>query len=159
MPNANNIIQGAATVSIGGTDIGYTDGGVTWRHESTFVDVEADQAVGVVRKGRQLEKMFVTTTMLEITLANLRIATMQPAGNLSGSTLTIGYNNSCWTDELQIILVGPGPNCGTRTATFVRCVAMGTREYNSQRTEATMIEVEFEVLKQSSGAFGTIVDS
>ena len=75
------------------------------------------------------------------------------------TTLTIGYNNSCWTDELAIILVGPGPNCGTRTATFAKCVSMGTREYNMQREEATVLEVEFEVLKQTDGSFGTIVDS
>ena len=158
MANANNIIIGAASVSVGGTDIGFTQGGTIWRHESTFIDVEADQAVGTVRKGRSLEKMFVVTNMLEVTLANLRMAMMQPAGNLSGSTLTLGYNNSCWTDELQIILTGPGPNCGTRTATFVRCVAMGNREYNMQRENATVLEVEFEVMKQNDGTFGTIVD-
>jgi len=159
MGNANNIIIGAASVSIGGTDVGFTTGGASWRYEPTFIDVEADQAVGVVRKGRSLERMFVTTTLLEVTLEQIRLATMQPQGNLSGQTLTLGYNNSCWTDEVAIVLTGVGPNCGTRVFTFTKCVAMGNREYNMSREEPVQFEVEFEVLKDSSGNFGTVVDS
>ena len=84
---------------------------------------------------------------------------MLPSANLSGSTLTLGYNGACWTDEVAIVLVGPGPSCGTRTFTFTKGVSMGTREYNMQRDAATQFEVEIEVLKDSSGNFGTIVDS
>lgn len=159
MGNANNIIIGAAAVSIGGTDVGFTTGGAAVRYEPTFIDVEADQAVGVVRKGRSLERMYVTTTLLEVTLEQIRLAMMQPAGNLAGNTLTLGYNNSCWTDEVAIILTGVGPNCGTRTFTFSKCVAMGNREYNMSREEPVQFEVEFEVLKDTNGNFGTIVDS
>jgi hypothetical protein len=157
--DSNNILIGAATVSIDGADIGYTKGGTTVRYEPEFIDVMADQAVGVVRKGRSLERMYVTTTMLEITLLNLRKSFMQPAANLSGSTLTIGYNDSCWVDEVALVLVGKGPSCGSRTFTFSKCVSFGTREYNMMREEETAFEVEFEVLKNSSGTFGTIVDA
>ena len=50
--DATKIIIGAATVSVGGTDVGYTKGGVTVRYEPEFIDVIADQAVGVVKKAR-----------------------------------------------------------------------------------------------------------
>jgi len=159
MPNADNIIIGAAQVSIGGSDVGYTKGGVTVRYEPEFVDVIADQAVGVVRKGRSLERMYVMTTLLEVTLNQIRLAFMQPQANLSGQTLTLGYDDSCWVDEVAIVLVGVGPSCGTRTFTFSKCVTFGTREYTMQREEETAFEVEFEILKDSNGAFGTIVDS
>jgi hypothetical protein len=161
--DANNIIIGAAEVQINGTDVGYTKGGTTVRYEPEFIEVMADQAVGVVRKARSLERMFVTTSMLEVSLEQLRRAFMQPSVNLSGSTLTLGYNNACWVEELAIVLVGSAPGaagvCGTRTFTFGRCVTFGTREYNMQREEETAFEVEFEILKDNLGHFGTIIDS
>jgi len=159
MGTADNIIVGAADITINGVDIGFTTGGATFRYEPEFLEIIADQSVGVVRKARTLERSFVTTTLLEVTLERIRQAFMQPAVNLSGSTLTLGYNNACWVDELAIVLTGSSPGCGTRTFTFSKCVAMGTREYNMQRDEATAFEVEFEVLKDANGEFGTIVDS
>jgi len=159
--NADNIIVGAADVSIGGSDVGFTKGGVVVRYEPEFLAIKADQAVGTVRKARTDESVFVQTTLLEVTLERMRQAFMQPASNLTGggSTLTIGYNNACWVEELAIILVGQSPGCGTRTFTFTKCIAMGSREYNMQRDEETAFEVEFEVLKLANGTFGTIVDS
>ena len=157
--DANNIIIGAAQVSINGSDVGFTKGGTRVRYEPEFVDIMADQAVGVVRKARSLERMYVVTTVLEVTLEIIRLAFMQPAANLSGSTLTLGYNDSCWTDEVAITLVGVSPGCGTRTFTFGKAVTFGTREYAMTREEETAFEIEFEVLKDASGVFGTIVDS
>lgn len=157
--NADNIIIGAAQVKFDGTDVGYTKGGTTFRYEPEFIDVMADQAVGVVRKARSLERAYVKTTLLEVTLSQIRRAFMFPTGNLSGSTLTLGYNNTCWTEETAIVLITVSPSCGTRTWTFARCVAFGTREYNMTRDEETAFEVEFEILKDSNGHFGTCVDS
>ena len=157
--DAGNIVVGAATLSVAGTDIGYTKGGVSIRQEQTFLDVEADQAVGVVRKARTLERLYVKTMMLEVTLSNLRRAFMYPAANLVGSTLTLGYNNACWVDEVALVIVGPSPDCGTRTVTLTRCVKFSTIEYSMKRDEETAIEVEFEALKDASGHFGTMVDT
>ena len=157
--NANNIIVGAAVVSLDGNDVGFTKGGVAVRYEQEQVEIMADQAVGVVRRARSLERMFVTTTLLEVTLEQLRRAFMLPSSALSGSTLTLGYNDSCWVDEVEITLVGKSPGCGTRTFTFTKCVTFGEREYVMQREEETAFEIEFECLKNSDGEFGTVVDS
>jgi hypothetical protein len=159
--NAENIIVGAADVSVGGADVGFTKGGVSVRYEPEFLSIKADQAVGTVRKARTDESMFVKTMLLEVTLERMRQAFMQPSSHLTGGgkTLTLGYNNACWVDEVTIILVGVSPGCGTRTFTFTKCVAMGTREYNMQRDEETSFEVEWEIVKDANGIFGTIVDS
>ena len=158
--NASNIVIGAATITIGGTDVGHTIDGVTIRHAPEFVDVESDQSAGIVRKGRQIERMYVSTTLLEVTLENLRKAMMFPTANLQGGTLlTLGYNDSCWTDEHQIVITGPGPSCGTRTFTLTKCVSMAESEYQMQRTQEVRFAVEFECLKDSNGQFGTILDS
>jgi len=159
MADANNILIGAATVSLDAVDVGYTKGGTTVRYEPEFIDVMADQAVGVVRKARSLERMFITTTLLELTLENIRLAFMVPAAQLSGSVLTLGYNNACWVDELAIVLVGVANTCTTRTFSFTKCIAFGTKEYAMRRDEETAFEVSFEALKDASGNFGTITDS
>ncbi len=62
-------------------------------------------------------------------------------------------------DEVAITLVGTGLNCGTRTFTFPKAVTFGEREYTMQREEPVQFEVEFEILKDANGEFGTIVDS
>jgi hypothetical protein len=161
--NADNILIGAAQVDIDGTDVGFTKGGTTVRYEPEFIDVMADQAVGVVRKARSLERMFVTTTLLEVTLEQIRLSFMQPATHLvGGSVLTLGYNDSCFVDELAIVLTGPGPGtgglCGTRVWTFPKCISFGTKEVAMTREEETSFEVEFEILKDANGNFGTVVD-
>jgi len=157
--NANNIIVGAAIVKIDGVDIGYTRGGVTLRYEPEWIEVIADQAVGVVRRARSLERMFVVFTTIEASLARIREAWMLPTDKLAGDTLTLGYNNSCFVDDVAVILVGSGPSCGTRTVSLTSCVSVGNSEYNQTREEEVGFEMELEVLKQNDGTFGTIVDT
>lgn len=158
MPNADNVIIGAATIAIDGSDIGYTMGGTEFRYEPTYIKVEADQAQGVVKIGRQSESAFLTVRMLEITLTRLRQAFNQPSGNLTGSTLLIGYNNACTINEHSIVLTGVGPDCEPRTWTLFRAVSIGNVTYSMSREEATVFEVEFELLKNESGIFGFVAD-
>lgn len=157
--NADNIIIGACTISIDAVDVGFTKGGTRIRYEPEFIQVMADQAVGTVKIGRSNERMYVVTTLLEATLDRIREAFNQPAGNLVGSTLTLGYNNSCTINEHELVLVGVGPSCGLRTITMLRAVALGNREYAMTREEEVAFEVEFECLKDANGHFGTMVDS
>lgn len=285
MGTADNIIVGAASIYLDGVDIGFTKGGATVRYEQEQFEVAADQVVGIVRKARSLERMFVSTTMLEPTLERLRQAFMLPETSLrpelvtngdfatgdltgwtdvsnggavsvvaqvcildgsgvgkwakinnnveipvvvgetyvltfittgddvtlmgvfgtdtvsagshsyewtanassiavggfdfesqqnsssaiddisiklktpGGDTLVLGYNDSCWVDEIVIVLVGKGLGCGTRTFTFAKCVTFGEREYTMQREEEVAFEVEFECLKDATGNFGSIIDS
>ena len=123
--NADNIIVGAAEVQIDGTDVGYTQGGVSVRYESEVIDIFADQAVGVVKKARSSERMFVTTTLLEATLSQIRRAFMIPSAQLSVNSLTLGYNNACWVEELAITLIGFGtvlrhPNLDVHEVRYLR---------------------------------------
>jgi len=157
--NPDNIIIGAATVSIDSSDIGYTRGGCSVTYVPSFVDVIADQAVGIVKKGRTEEKMTVKTSCLEVTLQRMLEAYGQPASNLSGSTLTLGYNNSCSLTERSVVIVGMAPQCKTRTFTLGRCIAIGQRDYQMTRENPTSFDIEFEVLKDSTGHFGTVIDS
>ena len=105
MPNASNVLIGQATISIDGTDIGYTKGGTTLRRAVTWVEVKADQHPGVVRMGRSEERLTIKTTLLEGTLENLRVALGYPSSSLTngGNTLTLGDNNVCSVEEHEIV--------------------------------------------------------
>lgn len=158
MANASNIIIGTAAIAIDGQDIGFTMGGLEFRWEPTFREIEADQAQGVVKIGRISEKAFLVVRMLEVTLARLRQAFNQPSANLAGSTLLLGYNNACAINEHQIVLTGVGPDCEARTWTLFRAVSIGNVTYAMSREEETVLEVEFQLLKNDSGAFGYVAD-
>lgn len=156
-----NIIIGSCAVEIGGDEVGYTKGGVSIRYEPDFVDIMADQGFGTVLKRKINEKMFITTTFLEVSQDRIMQAFGMPSSSQSGSTLTFGtLNATCGAGvELEIGLTGVGPDCGVRTFFFGRCVAIGTREYKMSVEDAVMFEVEFECLKDASGHFGTCIDS
>jgi len=156
--DAGNILIGAPTIEINGSDIGYTRGGAKIAYTRDMVSVDADQAVGIVRKARSMEKCMISFNLLEVSLEQMRIALMQPAGNLVGSVLTIGYNNSCWVEENEIILTGPGPDCGDRVFTFPKCISEGNVDYEMKRDAAVEMKMEFEALKDTSGHFGTVED-
>ncbi len=160
--DSGNIIVGAASLSIGGVDVGFTSGGVTLRRSNEFLDVEGDQNAGVIRKEPTMEKMFVNTTMLEATLVNLRKAMNDPTGNApSGSSLDFGSASPSST-EAQLIITGKAPNAGTRTYTFYRAIAVEDVEHMAgARDQASVIPVGFELLKDENqnNKFGFVVDS
>jgi len=157
--NSDNITLGSAVISLDSTDVGYTEGGVQVRHNSEFIDVIADQASGVVKKFRSLERMYIKFTMLEVTLENMKIAMMQPDGNLVGSVLTLGYNDACWVREHAVTIVGKGDNCATRTWQFDRAIITGERTLDMKHDGLTMLELEMEIMKDDTGAFGSVTQA
>jgi len=159
-----NIVFGAVTsISLDGTDIGFTTGGVTYTKQKEHTDVELDQVIGVGKKYKSMERLFVETTLAEATLANLQRAFDEPAGNMvqSGSQLDIG-GNSATASEHTMTLVGKGPNSGTRTFSLYIVVSVDETAYIAgSRTEAGTVPVRFECLKDPDQGykFGAIVDS
>jgi hypothetical protein len=161
-PNCSpdNLTIGAATICIDGSDVGLTTGGTTIRFDNTFIDVEADQIPGIARKFRESQRAFITTTLLEVSLEQIRIALGLPAANLTTATsLSLGYNAACFLPEVSMVICGPSPGCGCRTWEFDRVVSASSPEYSMTKTEAVQMEVEFEVLADcSTGNFGTVTD-
>lgn len=149
MGAAANIVVGPATLTFNSVDLGFTKDGVRLRMEREYVDVMADQAKGVVKKEKALERFYVATTLLEHTLANLLMAWDQPTGSL-------GSPNA---QQHQLVVVGLNPNGLARTFTLPRAISHAEAEVNYGREEETAMEVEFECLKGNGGSFGTVVDT
>lgn len=163
MGNQNNIIVGAASLKIDGIDVGFTQGGVSFRKQNDYVDVEADQLGGVARKVKTGERAFLTTTLAEATLRNLRLAMAEPSGNqYSGSALSLGQG-TLTTQEHTITVTGKAPDgVTTRTYTFTRCIAVDEVEHLiGSRDTASTIPIGFELLKDPAygDTFGRIIDT
>ena len=159
--NTDNIIVGSSILCCDGICLGLTTGGTTIRLESEFGEVIADQFTGSALKFRSLERFFIATTLLEVTLDQLRIAFGYPAANLVGGTsLCLGYNSVCYQNEKELVVKGPGPGCGCRTWVFDRVTNVQTSvEYQMFRDQATQLAVEFEALKSCpEGSFGKVID-
>jgi len=156
-----NIIVGPAALSINSVDVGFTQGGVTFRKSKDFVDVDADQMGGVARKVATFERAFVTTTLLEATLNNIHKIMNEPSTNLSSSMLSFGTANP-ETFEYVLTVTGDAPDGGTRTYTFHRAVSVGEIDHMiGSRDNPSVIPVEFELLKDpaNNSRFGYAVDT
>ncbi len=159
--DTGNLIAGAATLCYNGVFLGLTTGGTTIRQESEYVETIADQFNGVAAKYRSLERFYIATSLLEVTLERLRIALGYPSANLTSATsLTLGYNSSCYINEGELVVKGPGIGCGCRTFVFDRVTNVQTTvEYQMFRDQYTNLPVEFEALKACpEGTFGVVVD-
>lgn len=150
--NYLNVIANSATMSINGTDVGYTKDGIAIRMAREYLEITPDQVNGPVKVSKTMEQMFVKTTLLEPTLANLRWAWDQSAESQIG-------NSDSVVNEVAIVVSGDAPNGGTRTFTLSRCVPQGDAELNYGRETEVGLEVEFQALKDSDGRFGTLADS
>lgn len=165
MPNQNNIIVGPASLSIDNVDVGYTQGGVSLRKSNEFVDVDADQLAGVARKVQTFERMFLTTTMIEMTLLNMRNVMNEPSSNShSGSQLDFGHSDPV-AQEYELTVVGDAPTPAgmtVRTYTFYRAISVDEVEtLIGSRDSASILPVGFELLKDpaKNSKFGNFVDS
>lgn len=159
MADQNNIIVGAASLSIDGVDVGYTQGGVSLRKSTDFVDVDADQLGGVARKVATFERMFLSTTLLEATHANMRRMLNEPSGALIGSQLNLGSASPA-AQEHTLTVTGVAPSSGVRTYSFYRAIAVDEVEHLiGSRDAPGVIPVGFELLKDPNNGnrFGVSV--
>ena len=147
--DASNVIVGPANIEVDFVDLGYTKGGIEIRHEKGFVDVQADQVVGTVKKAYSETKMFIKTTLLEATDDNLKIAWGMASGSLNSFSEAPEHN-------VKVIGKQPGAGGGTREFEFTRAVQISDGALNMTREEESSIEVEFEALKNCDNTFGNL---
>lgn len=157
----SNIIVGPAELSLSGVNVGYTQGGVTLRKSEEFFDVEADQLKGVIKKEVTMERMFLTTTMVEATFSNMRKAMQEAAAQeWSGSALGFGSANPVVTEH-TLSVTGNGVDGLTRTYTFFRAIAIDEVEHLiGARDAASIVPIGFELLKDPAqgSKFGFVVE-
>jgi len=164
---SQNIIAGSGKLYLGATGnrviLGHTTGGIAVTVSRDMFDIESDQVKAIVRKELQLSKMMFKTRMLETDVENLQLIWNEPTANLdtSSNLLTIGIASVV---QRELLGMGPGKQDSgnvvlTRSIRCWQAVAFDTGEMSWSRTEASSIEVSFEILyDDAKSSFAQIRD-
>lgn len=167
--DVNNIIVKNATLTVGtylqaegsAHDVGALDGGVAVENTREYADIKADPWIGIIAKKKTGEVMIVKCVMAESSLANLAIAFDYPVGAVVGSEFSFGGDITA--NYRTLYINGDGPGGGTRKWTLWKCVSVGSGGHSYKKDEKTMIEVEFQVLEDTTKAanerYGSVLDA
>jgi len=160
-----NVIVGKGTIAIDGIDCGHLSEAVTIRLARDYYDVEGQHRVGVIKKVKTKEALFVASTCQEPTLTMIRNLWDQGTGQNSGTSQKIGTDSE---NEHVLTITGPAPGAGktTRTITLYRAVSINEGAMVFDKGAETAIPLEFECLKDTNNlnsdgepTFGEIVDT
>jgi hypothetical protein len=172
MGTATNIVvglQSTNTVKIGSyaddeataVDAGYIKGGIAIEHDSEHYDVKVDQVLGVIDKITVDESMKIKFSLAEVTLENLALAFGYPSTAVSGGTFSFGSRSDSEFKTLYINV--KGPDNAQRKYTFWKVKPTGKTSQEYKQSGETLIDVEFEVLcdtsKSADQRFGSITDT
>lgn len=162
-----NIIVGLTSLSVDSADVGYTQDGVAFRREITFLDIKADQFIGTIAKKITDVLYFLSSTMKESTLENLVNVfegTVVTDGVSGDKTLDLEVSSSDPTEH-DLEFVGPAPGSGftSRTLTGHRAVSIGNGEHTYAKDGELVYPVEYELLpdfdQEGDDLYGSIVDA
>jgi hypothetical protein len=145
----------------GGVDVGFTEGGADLKIDRKYLEIELDQAIGVVNIFKVAERVTLKVGLPEATLANIAIAMGYPAAAVAGGIFSFGG-----TDDIvskTIYLNTKAPNGGNRKIKFFKCVAIAGGSQKYVKNNMTVVDVEFlclqDITKTADAQIGTITDT
>lgn len=160
-----NVVVGKGTIEIDGIDCGHLAEPVTVRLVRDYYDVEGQHRVGLIKKVKTKEALFIASSCQEPTLTMIRALWDQGTGLNSGTSQKIGQDDEF---EHTIIIVGPAPgaNKTTRTVTMYRAISINEGAMPFDKGGESLIPLEFECLKSIDNLnddgepiFGLVVDT
>lgn len=169
MSTPTNIIVGVnaqSTIKVGSygtteanaTDLGFIKGGITIEHQETAYEVKVDQCLGLIDKITTAESLKIKFSLAEATLANIALA----FGYTSTPSTTFEFGDKTAESYKTLYINVKGPGSASRKYTFWKCRPTGKTSQSYKRDSETLIEVEFDVLCDTSKAldkrFGKIDD-
>ena len=157
---AGNIEFGPCQVTFNAVDLGYFKGGVTFRYDVAWKDIEVDQSSMPVDVRVQSEKAVATVPMAETDLATLRY--MMPTGTytLDGSgvkkKIEVGGGQISVSNAYQLIITPLTDGSGTLTSSNNEKItiykAFPKIQFNKayNRDNERVVPVEFHALKDTT---------
>lgn len=140
------------------TDLGFIKGGITLEHEENSYEVKVDQCLGIIDKITTAESLKIKFSLAEATLANIALA----FGYASSPTTTFEFGDKSAETYKTLYINVKGPGSASRKYTFWKCRPTGKTSQSYKRDSETLVEVEFDVLcdtsKDLSKRFGKIED-
>jgi hypothetical protein len=164
MGTAENVKLGVCNVTFGGTDLGYTKGGVSVSYSTESVEKTVDQEDVPIGEIITKQNFEVKVPMAEYDLA--KFETLIPDSTLvtdsvdsSKKKLVIG--GSAGTDLLntaqELVLVPVGGNMND-SITLHHAIAVPSFEFSFEKDNVRVFEVTFKALKGANG-FVTMGDA
>jgi hypothetical protein len=144
----------AMSLSSPGTDIGYTEDGVTMEYNADTADIEVEEETFPIDRVLTKETVAITCNMAEASLFNMDKAM---AGSLlSGSILKLGAGT---LKTMNLRIEGTNPAGFIRTIGIPSCTAVGAVGMPYKKGSKTIIPVTFQALKTADLPAVTIVDN
>ena len=158
---ASYIQFGPCQVTFNEIDLGYFDGGVTFRYEIDYYEIEVDQLSMLVEPRIIAERAIAVVPMAEADLAQLQY--VFPGGtyySTGAKKIGVGGQQLASTDLLQLIIVPVTDNAKTLTTnsnhkvTIPKALAKPTMEWTWDRTGKRVTNVEFHAYYDDSQTTG-----
>lgn len=155
----SNIIVGLNTTSFitlslygvaegSGIDLGGTEGGVEIATEREYFHKTSDLTLGNLSANKFVENCIVKFSLVESSLANMRLALDLAPAALAGTTLDVGGRAE--SNELTMYVNVNAVGGGTRKYTFHKCVVTSPGTHSYTKDGQTMIEYEVMVLQDTA---------
>lgn len=165
-----NVLVGVGKITVDGTSLGFTSGGVTLTVTTDRVDKEVDQSFAPVGIIKVREQYNVVTNLAETTLENLKIVWEQTAaivvdagggGNPATRSLKWGLNEDVIEHTLEFF--GKSPEGFDRIFSVFKAVIFDVGDTAHVRDAITVIPATFRILpdtaKSAGEEYGTITDN
>lgn len=158
MSDITNVQVGVCTVSLGGTDLGHTKGGVEVSYEPVYKDVTVDKfGETVVEQYLIGEKLTAKVPLAEYTIANLRKAMPQSTfAGAANSRITLGAaaGKKSTDDALQLVLHPFNEGTRRHDIVFYKAIVASQIVLPHKVDEEKVVEVEFMALLDESRSDG-----
>lgn len=155
-------------------NVGYTSNGLELQFQPDFGEVQVDQVLDAAKLYKQGMTVNLNTSFAEATLENLLVAIAGLDSDLgtdkdpkAGGNPTLNIASGALGEcplERGLIAVGPGSGeCAATEKTeriyvAYRALSIENVTVAAKRDEATMFDVSFRLLPNSSSSYGKIVD-
>lgn len=141
-------------------DLGFIKGGINIEHEETSYEIKVDQVLGAVDKITTDEALKIKFSLAEATLSNIALALGCPVPQAGAQSIDFG--DKAATPYKTLFINVKGPQGASRKYTFWKCRPTGKTAQVYKRDGETLIDVEFDVLcdtsKDAAKRFGKIED-
>jgi hypothetical protein len=160
MADISNVKMGVCSVSLDGTDLGHTKGGVTVEYEPVIQDITVDK-YGETPSEKVLtgEHLRATVPLAESTIANIGNAI--PAGTTTDSKITLGGQVGdrllALAGELVLHPIANDSDDLSEDVVIYKAVAVETVELPFMVDEERVVEVTFEGMIDESRSDGDML--
>lgn len=161
--NEGNVIFGVGELEVDGVNVGYFINGVTFSYERQNLEVDSDNQVGKVKIEKVGEVLLIKTTLLEMSLRNLKLAWELSEDIEEGTdrdSLSFGGDDNVSYHSLWF--TGNGPENKVRFVNVYKVFTFEASPLPFRKKEVSRIDVVFKAVedrtKEKGKRLGRIID-